>query len=294
MDINSVVECFSSIAQESYKDLNSSKSQEEYNSKQRLMLDNFRNQLEPYVYNYLLYTYGAKLETFWKTHEFPKKSKYAWVLVERRIHPNLWFVLRNLAWAGPHMSLYIYCSDCNVNYVRELLGDKVKNVHILQIFSGVGTREQGKNEYQVVHKQPDFYRNIDAEYMIRIEVDCYLRRKIPDEVFVTDFYGAPWGWYPDKPGGGGLSIRRVAAMIEICEKLNDFNTIHEDGWFSDRIPELGYEFPGLNHRIQVFSENFPVDNPIGVHQFWTFLGNFNLDNKEQFKDHLRRYLTLEM
>ena len=72
------------------------------------MLSNLRNKLEPFVFNALEETYGRELTEFWKWYIPPKKAKRSYMLVEGRIHPNMWFVLRNMAWAGPEMAVYIY------------------------------------------------------------------------------------------------------------------------------------------------------------------------------------------
>ncbi len=267
---------------------------EDVNKVRSELLRKLRVQLEPFVYNYLIQTYGRQLDDFWQKHSFPKKAEHAWVLVERRIHPNFWFVLRNLAWAGPNMSLYIFCSDYNISFLKELLGAKAEQVHLIPVFKGEGAFQEATDDYQVIFKKAEFYKMIDAEYMLKIELDCFLRRAIPPEIFVGDFYGAPWIWAPEKAGGGGLNVRRVAALAELCEKLRDYNTVPEDGWLGAKLTELGYVIPPLELRRHVFSENYPVHNPVGVHQFWTFLLHFNLDNKEQFKMDVGHYLTLAL
>jgi hypothetical protein len=238
--------------------------------------------------------YGPQLEDYWKTHTIAKKSKYAWVIIERRCHPNWWFLLRNILWAAPHFSLYIYCSDQNMEFVKSLLGDKVKDVHLIPWYQGFATRQEGKDQYAATFKMASFYKHIDAEYMIRAEPDTYLRHTIPDGIFMGDFYGAPWGWYPEKPGGGGLHIRKIKTMIDLCERANHVGYEGEDGWLGDKIVEYGYEFPPFEIRAPIFSENFPVPDPIGVHQFWTFLENFNISKPEEFKKHLERYLTIHL
>ena len=82
------------------------------------LLKTLRHGLEPYVYAHLEATYGQKLTEFWKSWIPPLRSAKAFVLVERRTHPNFWFVLRNMAWAGPNMAVYIFCSDENVNFIK--------------------------------------------------------------------------------------------------------------------------------------------------------------------------------
>jgi hypothetical protein len=294
MDIQAMSDTIHKFAMEELEKFEDAPKSENDTQLYNAMLRKFRTILDPHIYNYLIQTYGSKLDEFWKTHTFPKKSEYAWVLVERRIHPNFWFVLRNLAWAGPYMSLYIFCSDHNMSYLQEMLGDKVNTVHLIPIFKGEGTFDEGYNDYQVIFKRADFYRQIEAEYMLKIELDCYLRHQIPREIFVGDFYGAPWAWAIEKAGGGGLTVHRISAMIELCDKLKDYNTIAIDGWLGDRLMENGYNIPSLNIRLQVFSENFPVRDPIGVHQFWTFLLNFKVIEKDIFKTHLQHYLTIHI
>jgi hypothetical protein len=257
-------------------------------------LDKFRCDLEPNIWQNLMLNYGAKLDEFWKTHQFPKKNKYAWVIVERRCHPNLWFLIRNIAWAAPHFSLYIYCSDENQKFIRTLLGDKVNNVNIIVWCKGFATRQEGKDHYAATFKMASFYEHIDAEYMIRAEPDTYLRHKIPEIIFMDDFYGSPWCWNLSKPGGGGLHIRKIKSMVDLCKRANYEGCEGEDSWLGDKIIEYGYTFPSLEKRKLIFSENFPVDNPIGVHQFWTFLYNFQIKEPEEFKKHLKKYLTINI
>jgi hypothetical protein len=294
MDLDSLTEAFYRVANDELVNLNKITTKETENQLRNAILRKFRINLEPFVFNYLIMRYGEKLDLFWKIHQFPKKSQYAWVLVERRIHSNFWFVLRNLAWAGPDMSLYIFCSDHNISYIKSILGDKVENVHLISVFTGEGLFQEATDDYQRIFKKAEFYRQIDAEYMLKIELDCYLRRPLPKQIFVDDFYGAPWAWMLDKPGGGGLNVRRVPAMIELCDKLNDANTVPEDGWLGQKIVELGYRVPPLDFRVAVFSENFPVKEPIGVHQFWTFVLNFGFPNKAKLRENIERYLTIHI
>jgi len=257
-------------------------------------LDRYRIDLEPYIWQYFMARYGPALDANWHTHEFPQRSRYAWVIVERRCHPNWWFLLRNIAWAGPTFSLYIFCSDENEAFLRALLGDKIHTVHLVTLFKGTASRQEGKDQYAALFKRADFYKLIDAEYMLRAEPDTYLRHKVPDAVFTSDFYGAPWSWALASPGGGGLHVRRIQTMIQLCERADHVGAEGEDSWLGDKIIEYGYSFPPLHWRTQIFSENFPVPDPIGVHQFWTFLENFQIADPARFQEHLQTYLQIHM
>ena len=271
---------------------------EEYKKYNEKTLDYYRNEFEPYIYQYLTWHYGQKLDTFWETHEFPKKSKYAWVMVERRSHPNFWFVLRNIAWAAPYMSLYIFCSNMNYNFIMRLLGDKVKNVTVIPWFEGFVSRDEGKEQYNRTFKMADFYKLIDAEYMLTVQMDCFFRKKLPESVFVADYYGNPWAWAPEKGGGGGITLRNIKRMIEIVSNVPESERLDggtvEDGWIAEHVYKQGNNIPPLEYRMNIFSENFPVQDPYGVHQFWTFIENFNVKEPNVFFQDYVRYLTIDI
>ena len=292
MDIDTLTEVFLEKVHEQKSRKPKDEDKEKMDSWNGETLDRYRCDLEPYIWQHFIARYGPKLDAYWKTHTFAKKSEYAWVIVERRCHPNWWFLLRNILWAAPHFSLYIFCSDENAAFVRALLGDKVNDVHIIEWYKGFAARQEGKDQYSATFKMPSFYKQIDADYMLTVQTDAYLRHKIPERIFIGDFYGAPWEWYPEKPGGGGLTVRKIATMIELCERANHTGPENEDGWLGDKIVEYDYTFPPLEMRMHIFSENFPVPNPIGVHQFWTFLRSFKMYNITEFKEHLANYLTI--
>jgi hypothetical protein len=294
MDINTLTEVCLEKVRERKNLLKNLTSEEDVKKWQEETLDRYRCDLEPYIWQYFMFNYGPKLDEFWKKHQFPKKSKYAWLLVERRCNQNWWFLLRNMAWAGPNFSLYIFCSDENYEFIKKLLGDKAENVNIIKWFKGFATRQEGKDQYAQTFKLPGFYKLIESEYFIRVEMDTYLRHKIPESIFRGDFYGAPWGWKPELPGGGGLVIRKIKTMIDLCTKENNTNLEADDDWVGKKVIEYGLEYPSLEYRKEIFSENFPVADPVGVHQFWTFLENFEISNLENFKKHLTNYLRIHI
>jgi hypothetical protein len=292
MDFENIIEACYSIYNERQELL---KTSEDINIWQKDTLHYNRTQLEPYIFNYLNHTYGQKLDEFWKTHTFPKKAEKAFVIVERRIHPNWWFVLRNIAWAAPHFSLYIFCSDLNYKFVKSILGDKADNVHIHKLFKGTADRDKALKEYNITFKIPKFYNIIDAEYFINFQMDSYFLQKIPDWIFTGTYYGSPWCWDPNRGGNGGLAVRNVKNLIELCEKeiINAIDSIGEDCYLSDAVTKYNHYLPPLEFRLQVFQENCPTQyTPIGTHQFWTYLTNYNISNKSEFTNHFRKLVTL--
>lgn len=267
---------------------------EDYHKDEQGRLDFYRTTLEKYVHAFLTINYGGRLDLHWRNHTFPAKSRHAFVIVERRCDPYWWFLLRNLAWAGPNFSLYIFCSSENYMFLQTLLGDKQKTVHLIEWFKEPATRAEGKVLTNKTFKSAEFYKQIDAEYMLRVELDTYLCRKVPADIFQGDFYGAPWGWDPEAPGGGGLTVRKISSMITLCERETEPpDGSGEDNWLGTRLRQQGFAIPPYEFRRCVFVENQPIGvTPLGVHQFWTFIENMNIEHCPTFMQHLQQLVTL--
>lgn len=290
MDINTLIETFYSVYYERVQMIKNN----DVNKSEKDTLHFFRVQLEPYIFNYLIHAYGQKLEEHWKYHVFPKTSNRAFVIVERRIHSNWWFVLRNIAWAGPNMSLYIFCSDINYEFIKSVLGDKADNVHIRIWFKGVADRETGFNEYNITFKMPHFYRLIDADYFINFQMDSYFLQKIPDWIFTGIYYGSPWHWSKERAGNGGLAVRNTKKLAELCEKeiQRIYDGRAEDDFISDAVLFLNSN-PPFEFRVRVFQENYPSPYvPIGTHQFWTYLINYNMADRAFFSEEIKKLVTI--
>ena len=233
-------------------------------------LDVYRNVLEPYFYTYLAENYGAMLQAHWETYLPPLASEHAFVIVERRAHPNFRFILQNMAWAAPHMSVYLFCSDENRAFIEAILGDKVGNFHIMEAFTGEVSREEGQHGYNHVMTDYRFYQTIQATYLLTIQMDNIIRRKIPQSMFVGDYWGNPWAWRSEAAGGGGATVRRVAAMIDLCQTHRPDPPAGvpplEDAWIAERTTV----FPDFPFRRAHLMESIPTEDPIILHQFWTF------------------------
>ena len=262
------------------------------------MLRTLRTNIEPYIYNHLSQKYYTKLKDHWDTYMPPRHSKYAYVIIERRCHHNFDFVLKNMAWANPNMAIYIFCSDYNEKFVYSLLGDKVKNVNIVQAFTGEGGKE-GWPECNRLLCSKDMYSifHPDTEYILTIQMDVFIRRKITDDLFVGDYWGAPWAWNEEAAGGGGATVRKVATMLDICSKHQyhgDPAKEGEDIWFCNKIIEDGYEIKDIEFRATRIMESLSTDDPVLVHQFWTFLSNEADKSFDEFVAYIEQILTLDM
>ena len=268
-------------------------------------LSNLRNKLEPFVFNALEEGYGNKLTEFWKTYTPPKKAKRAYMLVEGRIHPNMWFVLRNIAWAGPDMAVYIFCSDQNFSYIVNLLGDKAPYFNIIVAFKRTGTTPLNviSQEYHNFFTNWKIWELMDTEYAMMIQMDVYIRKRLDDCLFNYDYYACRWAWKLEDPGGA-LTICRIAKMVEILKEHKpdlNANCIGSSDEFISQIIKAKGTYPpkmenlfNLLESMQVFvGKDFKqiIIDPYAVHQPWTFSYTFS---QEEFRIFWRELLTIRI
>lgn len=255
-------------------------------------LDVYRNVLEPYFYSHLTEHYGKMLQEHWESYRPPLTSEHAFVIVERRAHPNFRFILQNMAWAAPHMAVYLFCSDENLAFIEAILGDKINSFHIIEAFQGNVSREEGKIGYNDVMTDYRFYESISSSYILTIQMDNIIRRKIPASMFVGDYWGNPWAWRTHAAGGGGATVRRVAAMIELCKKHRPDPTIDvpplEDAWIAERTDS----FPDFEFRRAHLMESIPANDPVILHQFWTFTDAYIVTPRDNVVKYWTHLLTL--
>jgi len=256
------------------------------------LLDKLRNALEPYIYFYLIEKHGTMLQTFWESYRPPWQSDNAFVIAERRAHPNFRFILQNIAWAGPDMAVYIYCSDENQAFIEAILGDKRNCYHIIPVFSGNPTREDGKIAYNTLLTDYRFYQTIQAKYMLTVQLDNIIRKKIDPTMFTGEYWGNPWSWELGAAGGGGATVRNISAMIKLChvhrvDPDTQFNDT-EDKWISDRVTN----YPDESFRSNHLMESVFVEDPYILHQFWTFGNDYLVLSREAFAECWRKLLTI--
>lgn len=260
-----------------------------YKEKSKEYLAIWRNRYEVHVFDILKQRYGAKLNEFWKGYDVPIKSDKAFILVERRCHPNLWFILRNIAFFGQGWSIYLFCSKQNIQYCKKIIGDK--NIHLIPIFNEIAEPQKGIIEYNELLKKKSFWEQIDAEHLCMFEMDCYLRRSIPVDLLEYDYVGTPWGWDLKSSGGSGLTLRKKTVMLDICDKIEP-GTLMQDCYAAKGICELGYNFLHSIEGVNVFVESYLTDDPVGVHQWWTFFFNYVI--QELDRSIIRNLLTLNI
>lgn len=139
------------------------------------------------------------------------------------------------------------------------------------------------DKYNQTLMTPEFYRLFsDYEYVLIYQTDCWLFYDKLD-YYVSlglDYYGAAWPHDKDIVGNGGLCLRKVDKMIDVCERhKNEAHLRSEDIWFS-KVVNKEINFCDLKTACNFSCESLPRhycklidDIPMGVHgkvmlQYW--------------------------
>ena len=222
---------------------------------------------------------------------------------ELRENPNMWFVLRNMAWAGPDMSVYIFCSDQNYDYIMDLLGDKAPHFNVIVAFKGDPPKEQAWQEFVNLYTNWKIWEMMETDYALLIQMDVYIRKRLDDCLFNYDWYACRWAWKIDEPGGG-ISICRVAKMVSILKEHRPNTEIDcpiSSDEFINRIIQVNGTYPPLMENVQNLMESMQrftegtyrvlIVDPYAVHQPWTFSYPFS---QEEFRLFWRELLTIRI
>ncbi len=275
---------------------------------------NIRVAAEGPIFQQLQDKYGPTYNSWWNdpTTVFPKEAPNKVLLVERRPHPNILFVLQNAMYFCRDFSLTIVCSDESEGYVRELLGHHVETTEILPLFKGIGSRDQGRTEYNALFMDVNFWKCLKANYVLSIQTDSYLLQYLDEAMWSYDYIACPWVWNKELVGGGGLTWRKVSCCIEICETFteNSSNEINlslkkvkgleeslqhgEDAFFAEGCKALQKKVPPYPESATYFVESIFYEAPIGVHQWWSYVFPAP-DMSEKEKQHLfTQYTTIHL
>lgn len=227
-----------------------------------------RFRLEPFVFNILRKKYGAALEASYLARPPPKDSKKCLLIVERRIHENLDFLLHNCAYFGPDWSIAFVCSDTNIDFCKTIAGPHKGQIHFLQEFEGSPSRDQARDEYNELMKRAEFWEKMPWDMTCVVQTDSYFLTQIPDDIDRYDFIAATASW-DHASMVGGMSFRRPAAMASICREFRA-DIFSEDVYLNEGAKHLGLSMPDLPERFTYVTESCFYGHPVGTHQWWTY------------------------
>jgi hypothetical protein len=173
----------------------------------------------------------------------------------------------------PGFSLTVVCSRENEPQIRAILGPRHEAaVHFIVPFdTNSQDLKTGYEDYNRLLTSADFWKQIRAEFVLTSQTDNYLRRHLPPILDGLDYVAAYWSWRPNVVGGGGLTWRRVSKVIEMCE-LRPNSGCAEDVFFSEMCDYTEAEILEYEDGREIFCESWLGDDPVGVHQWWTYAG----------------------
>lgn len=252
-----------------------------------------RTALEPLVFNILRKKYGARLEAEYMKQPPPNfnSNNKCLLIIERRIHPNLEFVLHNCATFAKDWSICFICSHINLEYCKQITGPWKRNIRFLPMFQDSPNYMDARSDYNALLKSESFWEDLPWEMVGIVQTDSYFLRPLPTaELLKYDFLAAPAMWDTDNMVGG-MSFRRPAAMKRICcEFPEEFEGQGEDIYFSHGVNTLDLKRPRFPDSVQYISESYIYEEPIGTHQWWTYLYTEHPDHREFF--HLLLHLEI--
>lgn len=251
-----------------------------------------RMNLEPLIFDILKSKYSRQLAASWAstTIKKPSETDKTVVIIEARIHPNLQFLLHNVAYYCKDWAITFVCSDKNLKYCQELAEHHKENITFLPLFKFTEDRETARGEYNRLLKSAELYEAIPCDNMLIVQTDSYLRKHLPDSILKYDYVASPFSWEKEH-AGGGMSFRKKAAMLEIVKSSKRYIE-SEDVFMSTSVQDMGYKMPKWEEGLRYFCESTLYAQTCGVHQWWTFLRN--VPGAPQCKQVFHALLTLEL
>lgn len=221
-----------------------------------------------------------------------QRGKNVILLVDNRKNDmsvlSLKFAIRNTYAAGEDQwDVYILTSkNAKEFYQKHIPFAHVKTHPLLETNFNIDV-------YNDIMEDIDMWKELQAhsyEYALVIQDDGVLFRKGVDKFMKYDYVGAPWGDIPDNEGikrdittnmvgNGGLSLRKIAKMIEICQRYgackhelfyHNINRIPEDIYFVKWLTKDGASFPTIQEACHFSIEQILNQNTIGFHKFWVY------------------------
>jgi hypothetical protein len=254
------------------------------------ILHKFHTHYEQPIFNSLRERYLDTLKNWYKTYELPDyyAFKNSIVIYETRKHPNLEFLIYNLTYFARNWGLIIYCSAENYYFIQDILKHNKYKAQLNIVREDEGGKEV-RDEYNKFLKSKDFWNSLLCKNVLLCEMDAYLRSPLPENVANFDYVCCKWPWHPNLAGGGGISIRNVNSMKNICEKFPTLTDelFAQDNWVAEGANRLNLSY----NNTYLVESTHNIINPLGFHNWWTFINYNNLQNFYYIYDN---YLTLEI
>jgi hypothetical protein len=200
------------------------------------------------------------------TPPIPMETNHYAVIIEPRIHPDLLTVIKSTMYhlnetnSSIKWGLQIFHGNQNkelVENIRLSLGNVV--------LTNIGIDNFTHNEHSRYMEGSEFWKQVKGTKDLIFQTDSLLLRSGIDDFLEYDYVGAPWRKPKENQwvGNGGLSLRTVSKMIEICENNTVTEDILEDIYFMKYMKGIGVA--DIETAMRFSMEDVFSPNPLGVH-----------------------------
>ena len=200
------------------------------------------------------------------TPPIPKETDYYAVIIEPRNHPDLLTVIKSTMFR-------LNENDSSIKWGLQIFHgnqneDMVKNIQ-LSLGNVITTNMNVDNLTNIEHSEymesVDFWGKVKGKKALIFQTDSLLLRGGIDEFLGYDYVGSPWRKPKENQwvGNGGLSMRTVSKMIEICENNPVTEQIWEDIYFMKHMKGVGVA--DIETAMRFGMEDVFSPNPLGVH-----------------------------
>lgn len=196
----------------------------------------------------------------------PKETDYYAVIIEPRIHTDLLTVIKSTMY-------HLNETDSEIKWGLQIFHgnqnkEAVENIK-LSLDNIITTNMNVDNLTNIEHSEymetVDFWKKVKGNKALIFQTDSLLLRGGIDEFLNYDYVGAPWRKPKENQwvGNGGLSLRTVSKMIEICENNPVTEQIWEDIYFMKHMKGIGVA--DIETAMRFGMEDVFSPNPLGVH-----------------------------
>lgn len=196
----------------------------------------------------------------------PKETDHYAVIIEPRVHPDLLTVIKSTMY-------HLNETNSNIKWGLQIFHgnqnkDVVKNIQLSLgnvVITNIGVDNLTNVEHSEYMESADFWKKVKGKKALIFQTDSLLLRGGIDEFLKYDYVGGPWRKPKENQwvGNGGLSLRTVSKMKEICENNLVTEQIWEDIYFMKHMKGIGVA--DIETAMRFSMEDVFSPNPLGVH-----------------------------
>jgi hypothetical protein len=196
----------------------------------------------------------------------PKEADHYAVIIEPRVHPDLLTVIKSTMY-------HLNETDSNIKWGLQIFHgnqnkELVQNIKLSLgnvVLTNIGIDNFTHTEHSKYMESVEFWIQVKGTKALIFQTDSLLLRSGIDDFLEYDYVGAPWRKPKENQwvGNGGLSLRTVSKMIEICENNPVTEDILEDIYFMKYMEGNGVA--DIETAMKFSMEDVFSPNPLGVH-----------------------------